>query len=393
MLATLVEELPRGAGWLFEPKWDGYRALGYVRGGEATLRSRRGNDLTERFAEVAKELPKALRTPDAVVDGEVCALDEQGRPSFSAMQQDKPGTPLVYEIFDVLEIDGEPLLGLPLTERRERLEQLVIPSTVDPGLRRLRGRRGVARGGARAGTRGRDGQEGHVPLPGRAPRPRLAQDQDARPAGVRDLRLDEGPGPPRRLVRRTRPRRPPRQGVRLGRERRHRLQRAHDRRAPHQAPSRYERETTPFAAEPKMPKVRQRRRRLGRAEARLRGRVPRVDARRPPARAVVPGAPRRQACARGSPGGARGAGRPRREALQPRQALLAGGRPERPDHEGRPHRLLPRRCAGARPASEGPAVHDEALPRRGVRQGVLPEGRAEAHAGVDPALRGRGLDA
>jgi bifunctional non-homologous end joining protein LigD len=130
MLATLVDKLPAGADWLFEPKWDGYRALGYVRGGEATLRSRRGNDLTERFAAVAKALPGALRTPDAVVDGEVCALDEAGRPSFSAMQQGKPGTPLVYEVFDVLEIDGEPLTGLPLTDRRERLEQLVIPSGV-----------------------------------------------------------------------------------------------------------------------------------------------------------------------------------------------------------------------------------------------------------------------
>jgi bifunctional non-homologous end joining protein LigD len=130
MLATLVDKLPTGAGWLFEPKWDGYRALGYVRGGEATLRSRRGNDLTERFAVVAKALPNALRTPDAVVDGEVCALDDAGRPSFSAMQQAKPGTRLVYEVFDVLEIDGETLTGLPLTQRRERLEQLVVPSGV-----------------------------------------------------------------------------------------------------------------------------------------------------------------------------------------------------------------------------------------------------------------------
>jgi bifunctional non-homologous end joining protein LigD len=128
MLATLVQELPTGEGWLFEPKWDGYRALAYVRGGEAALRSRRGNDLTQRFAAVAKELPKALRSPDAVLDGEVCALDENGRPSFSAMQQGKPGTPLVYEIFDVLEIDGEELCDLTLTERRERLEALVIPS-------------------------------------------------------------------------------------------------------------------------------------------------------------------------------------------------------------------------------------------------------------------------
>jgi bifunctional non-homologous end joining protein LigD len=130
MLASLTERLPSGEGWIFEPKWDGYRALGYVRGGDATLRSRRGNDLTKRFEVIAKELPTALRSPDAVVDGEVCALDEQGRPSFSAMQQGKPGTPFVYEIFDVLEIDGEPLVGLPLTERRERLEGLLVPSRV-----------------------------------------------------------------------------------------------------------------------------------------------------------------------------------------------------------------------------------------------------------------------
>ncbi|MGH3050670.1 MAG: DNA polymerase ligase N-terminal domain-containing protein, partial [Gaiellaceae bacterium] len=87
MLATLAAELPQGEGWLYEPKWDGYRALGYVRGGEAALRSRTGKDLTERFPTVAKELVKALRSPDCVVDGEVCALDEDGRPSFSAMQR------------------------------------------------------------------------------------------------------------------------------------------------------------------------------------------------------------------------------------------------------------------------------------------------------------------
>src|SRR5207253_7986565 len=112
MLATLTEELPRGEGWVFEPKWDGYRALGYVRGGEAKLVSRNGNDLTERFASVVKELPKALRTPDAVVDGEVVALDTGGKASFSAMQQGS--TRLAYEVFDLLEADGEPLVDLPL---------------------------------------------------------------------------------------------------------------------------------------------------------------------------------------------------------------------------------------------------------------------------------------
>src|SRR4029079_1732858 len=99
MLATLTEELPRGEGWEFEPKWDGYRALAYVRGGEAKLVSRRGNDLTERFASVAKELPKALRTPDAVVDGEVVALDSAGKSTLSSVQQ--RSTPLACEAVDV----------------------------------------------------------------------------------------------------------------------------------------------------------------------------------------------------------------------------------------------------------------------------------------------------
>ncbi|HEY2074667.1 MAG TPA: DNA polymerase ligase N-terminal domain-containing protein, partial [Gaiellaceae bacterium] len=125
MLATLTDALPRGDEWLFEVKWDGYRALGYVRGGEAKLVSRNGNDLTQRFANVARALGHAARSPNCVVDGEVCALDEQGRPSFSAMQQGKPGTPIVYEVFDVLEIDGRPVLDRPLTERRELLEQLL----------------------------------------------------------------------------------------------------------------------------------------------------------------------------------------------------------------------------------------------------------------------------
>ncbi|MGZ4383788.1 MAG: DNA ligase D [Gaiellaceae bacterium] len=123
MLATLAGELPRGEGWLFEVKWDGYRAIGCVEGGEATLRSRTGNDLTQRFAGVARELVKALRSPNAVVDGEVCALDEQGRSSFSAMQQGSQSH--VYELFDLLELDGEPLVDLPLRERRKRLERLI----------------------------------------------------------------------------------------------------------------------------------------------------------------------------------------------------------------------------------------------------------------------------
>ena len=125
MSATLAEDVPRGAGWEFEVKWDGYRALATVSGSETVLTSRNGNDLTVRFEHVAKEIAKAVKSPDCVLDGEVCALDDTGRSSFSAMQQGKAGTPLVYYAFDILELDGEPLVDLPLVDRRKRLEALL----------------------------------------------------------------------------------------------------------------------------------------------------------------------------------------------------------------------------------------------------------------------------
>jgi bifunctional non-homologous end joining protein LigD len=125
MLATLAKEVPTGKEWLYEVKWDGYRAICDLHGGDATLTSRNGNDLTQRFPTVAKALERGLKTPDCVLDGEVCALDEDGRATFSAMQQGKPGTTYIYVAFDVLEVDGEALIDLPLTERQERLAGLL----------------------------------------------------------------------------------------------------------------------------------------------------------------------------------------------------------------------------------------------------------------------------
>ena len=123
MLATLGQELPGGNGWVFEVKWDGYRAISYLRGSEARLVSRNGNDLSERFPGVARALASAVKTPDCVLDGEVCALDENGRSSFSAMQRGD-GT-IVYYVFDLLELEGKPLIDLPLEERRETLAGLL----------------------------------------------------------------------------------------------------------------------------------------------------------------------------------------------------------------------------------------------------------------------------
>jgi bifunctional non-homologous end joining protein LigD len=125
MLATLAKDVPAGNDWLFEVKWDGYRAIAALEGGEATLTSRKGNDLTARFESVAKAIERSVKTPDCVLDGEVCALDEEGRATFSAMQQGKSGTRYVFIAFDVLEVEGEPLVDLPLTERHERLTALL----------------------------------------------------------------------------------------------------------------------------------------------------------------------------------------------------------------------------------------------------------------------------
>jgi len=125
MLATLAQQLPSGEGWLFEVKWDGYRALGYLRDGRARLVSRSGNEVTERYPQIASGLVAALGGRDCVVDGEICAFDHRGRLSFAALQRPEPSTPIFYEVFDLLELDSKPLLELPLRERRRELERLL----------------------------------------------------------------------------------------------------------------------------------------------------------------------------------------------------------------------------------------------------------------------------
>jgi len=123
MLATPALDVPRGDDWIFEVKFDGYRALAYVHGGECKLVSRKGNDLTSRFEPVGKEIVKATKSPNAVLDGEVARLTAEGRTSFSELQQGRG--PLVYYAFDLLELDGEPLVDLPLHERKARLAGLL----------------------------------------------------------------------------------------------------------------------------------------------------------------------------------------------------------------------------------------------------------------------------
>ena len=95
---------------------------------EPTLWSRSGQDLTHRCRAIVPELMRAVGSPDCVLDGEVCALDDEGRPSFSSMQA-RDG-PLVYYVFDLVELDGVSLLDEELVARRTRLSELVEPNDV-----------------------------------------------------------------------------------------------------------------------------------------------------------------------------------------------------------------------------------------------------------------------
>jgi bifunctional non-homologous end joining protein LigD len=141
MLATPAGNVPSGDGWLFEVKWDGFRALATIRGGDVDLRSRNDKSFLERFPTVVRALTRSVRSPDCVLDGEVVAVGKDGRATFSAMQQGKEGTAYLYLAFDLLELEGEPLVDLPLVERRARLAELLdlrpggvqLSSTFDDG--------------------------------------------------------------------------------------------------------------------------------------------------------------------------------------------------------------------------------------------------------------------
>ncbi|HEY0010466.1 MAG TPA: DNA ligase D [Candidatus Paceibacterota bacterium] len=126
MLATLIDAPFDRAGWIYEMKWDGYRAVAEVEGGDVRLYSRNGKSFAGTYTPVVTAL-KSLGH-DAVLDGEIIALKD-GRPDFHALQQYKDApVPLQYAIFDALWINGEDLRELPLIERKERLVGIIPES-------------------------------------------------------------------------------------------------------------------------------------------------------------------------------------------------------------------------------------------------------------------------
>jgi bifunctional non-homologous end joining protein LigD len=128
MLATLVDDPPAGE-WHAEVKYDGYRALSALSNGRLAMQTRNEIDLIQRFPRVAKALQQ-LVVGDAVIDGEICALDADGVPRFELLQQHDD---VVLFAFDLLRLDGEDLRERPLEERRDLLESLL--SNAPPELR------------------------------------------------------------------------------------------------------------------------------------------------------------------------------------------------------------------------------------------------------------------
>ena len=131
MLATLVDEPFDDDEWLFEIKWDGFRALAFVERGRVRLTSRNQNDLTAEFPNL-KEIASRVNARQAILDGEIVALDAEGRPSFSLMQQRGMGigrgVAIVFYCFDLLYLDGYNLMRVDLEKRKELLKRVLEPS-------------------------------------------------------------------------------------------------------------------------------------------------------------------------------------------------------------------------------------------------------------------------
>jgi bifunctional non-homologous end joining protein LigD len=127
MLATVTDEPFDHQDWIFEVKWDGYRAIAEVREDGVSLYSRHGISFQRKFSPIAESLRK-LRF-DAVLDGEIVVVDDQGRSDFQALQQyqDTRSGHLLYYVFDLLYFQGHDLTGLPLLRRKELLKK-IMPS-------------------------------------------------------------------------------------------------------------------------------------------------------------------------------------------------------------------------------------------------------------------------
>jgi bifunctional non-homologous end joining protein LigD len=127
MLATLTDKPFDDPGWVFETKWDGFRAIAAASPGQAALYSRNGNDISKKYPTICAALAKIKH--EAVLDGELVALDEHGRSRFQLLQNaGRNHVPLLYCVFDLLYLDGTDLRGRTLLERKAELEKILPKS-------------------------------------------------------------------------------------------------------------------------------------------------------------------------------------------------------------------------------------------------------------------------
>jgi DNA ligase D-like protein (predicted ligase) len=130
MMATPSAAVPTGPEWTYEVKWDGYRTLAYITSGAVTLRSRNLKNFTATYPTVAAAV-RSVQASEAILDGEIVAVDSEGRPSFQALQHRTRGVhTIVFYAFDMLHLNGRDLVRLPLETRRELLTATVGGSDV-----------------------------------------------------------------------------------------------------------------------------------------------------------------------------------------------------------------------------------------------------------------------
>ena len=131
MLLLRTDRLPDDSRrWTYQLKFDGYRAIAFKSGGKIHLRSRNDNDFNLRYPTVVSGLAKLPN--ETVIDGEVVAMDAEGRPSFNARQHYVVGTPLIYFVFDVMVLAGRDVMREPLETRTKLLQQKVLPNLAEP---------------------------------------------------------------------------------------------------------------------------------------------------------------------------------------------------------------------------------------------------------------------
>lgn len=129
MLCTLTKEVIEDEDYLYEVKWDGYRIISYVDNGAVRMDSRSALNYTKKYPPVAQALRELAH--DAVLDGEVVVFNEEGKPDFDALQKyNGHDSPINYCVFDLLWLDGYDLMGVPLTDRKIILKELVADNEV-----------------------------------------------------------------------------------------------------------------------------------------------------------------------------------------------------------------------------------------------------------------------